>query len=50
MKCQGFYQLDESTWIFCIKMRNDDSNSAFYSYKISNPVVNEVIFFTPKKY
>ena len=28
-------------------MKNDISNTAFYSYKIYNPVVNEIIFSPP---
>ena len=33
---------------FCEYYENNICNTTFYSYKISNPVVNEIIFFTHK--
>ena len=33
---------------FSIIMKNNICNATFYSYKISNPVANEIIFFTAK--
>ena len=37
----------EATLIFALIMRNNIRNTTFYSYKISNPVVNETIFSPP---
>ena len=48
MQSQRFSKGRESFelfFYFCIIMRDNISNTAFDAYKISNPIVNSIIFY-----